>query len=114
MVAFVAPTETGGAAIIDHDFSVDGGTSWASAGTTASPVTITGLTSGQGYFVVLRAVTRAGSGAALVVVTGSPVTEFVKAREEVQSAIVPAATQSLRGTLIGARNMMNDARMRFI
>jgi len=52
-VAFTAPTDTGDLPITDYDYSTDGGTTWVSAGTTSSPITITGLTNGTTYTVGL-------------------------------------------------------------
>ncbi|MFM8602095.1 MAG: fibronectin type III domain-containing protein [Actinomycetota bacterium] len=71
-VAFTAGS-TGGAAISDTEYSVDGGTSWSSAGTATSPVTITGLTNGSTYSVKLRSVNVRGAGAASTAVSGTPI-----------------------------------------
>lgn len=54
-VAFSAPTSTGGASIINYQYSVDNGATYVSAGTTTSPLVITGLTNGVAYQVVIRA-----------------------------------------------------------
>ena len=58
-VAFTAPTATGGAAITDYEYQLDGG-AWTSSGKTSSPVMITGLTNGTSYSIKLRAVNSAG------------------------------------------------------
>ncbi|MFM9084162.1 MAG: fibronectin type III domain-containing protein, partial [Actinomycetota bacterium] len=64
---------SGGAAITDTEYSVDGGTSWASAGSAVSPVTITGLTNGSTYSVKLRSVNVRGAGTASGAVSGTPI-----------------------------------------
>ncbi|MFM9226781.1 MAG: fibronectin type III domain-containing protein, partial [Actinomycetota bacterium] len=71
-VAFTAGA-SGGAAITDTEYSVDGGTSWASAGSAVSPVTITGLTNGSTYSVKLRSVNVRGAGTASGAVSGTPI-----------------------------------------
>jgi hypothetical protein len=55
---------TGGNAITDYKYSINGGSSFTSAGTTSSPITITGLVSGTSYDVQLRGVNAAGDGTA--------------------------------------------------
>ena len=51
-VSFSAPLDNGGVPISDYEYKLNGG-SWVSAGTT-SPFTITGLTNGTSYSVVMR------------------------------------------------------------
>jgi titin len=58
LVVFTAPTSNGGAAITNYLYQKNSGESFVSAGTTTSPFTITGLTNGTSYSVVLRAVNR--------------------------------------------------------
>ena len=70
-IAFTAPASDGGAAITDYEYQIDSG-SWVSAGTTTSPLTITGLTNGTTYSVKLRAVNSAGAGAASSPVNVTP------------------------------------------
>ena len=57
----------GGADITDYEYSVDGGDSWTSAGTTSSPVTIEGLDPLTTYAVTLRAINSTGEGTASTV-----------------------------------------------
>ena len=100
-VAFTAPTDTGGAAITDYEYQLDGGT-WTTASTTSSPVVITGLTNGTSYSIKLRAVNSAGNGAesaAVSVLLGSPASAFDEAKAEVQAIITQDATRSLTSTL---------------
>ncbi|MFM7135615.1 MAG: beta strand repeat-containing protein, partial [Planctomycetota bacterium] len=71
-VAFSPPASNGGQAITGYEYSTDGGTSFTAAGTTSSPIVITGLTNGTTYDVQLRAVNSVGSGAASTTVQGTP------------------------------------------
>ncbi|GMA95781.1 hypothetical protein GCM10025881_26050 [Pseudolysinimonas kribbensis] len=61
----------GDGTLIGYQYSVDGGSTWAAAGTT-SPIAITGLTDGTAYRVAVRAVSTAGTGAASAAVAGTP------------------------------------------
>jgi len=69
-VAFTAGAST--APISDYEYSLDGGTTWFSAGATSSPLTISGLTNGTSYSVLIRAVNSAGVGSASTAGTGTP------------------------------------------
>ena len=73
-VAFVAPAVTGGAAVSNYQYSVDGGKTWVTRApvSVASPVVITGLTNGTEYSIALRAVNSAGAGATSAVVKATP------------------------------------------
>ena len=116
-VAFQAPTDTGGAAINDYEYELDDNGTWTSAGTAASPVTITGLTNGTSYSIKLRAVNSAGNGAessAVSVLLGSPASAFDATKEEVQAIITQDATRSLNSTLSSNQRMTRGARSRFI
>ncbi|MGA0092839.1 MAG: fibronectin type III domain-containing protein, partial [Chthoniobacterales bacterium] len=80
-VAFTAPASDGGSAVTDYEYSTDGGSSFKSAGSTASPITITtvsassaSLVNGTSYDVQLRAVNAAGSGAATASSAATPST----------------------------------------
>ena len=70
-IAFTAPTATGGAAITDYEYQLDGG-SWVSASTTSGPVVISSLTNGTSYSIKLRAVNSVGDGAESAAVTSTP------------------------------------------
>lgn len=72
IVAFTAPSFEGGASITGYKYSTDNGSGWTAAGTTASPLIITGLTNGVTYDVKLLAVNNVGDGAASVAVQGTP------------------------------------------
>ncbi len=59
-------------AITDYQYSLNGGTTWVSGGVTTSPLTISGLTNGTQYSVLLRGVSAAGGGASSSPATGTP------------------------------------------
>ncbi|MGV8965609.1 MAG: fibronectin type III domain-containing protein [Cellulomonas sp.] len=73
-ITFAPPASTGGATILTYQYSLDGGTNWVArhSGSTASPMVIGGLTNGQAYAVLIRAVNEAGSGSASSSHTGTP------------------------------------------
>jgi len=71
-VAFSAPTFNGGTAITNYKYSLNGGSTFVSAGTTSSPILITGLTNGTTYDVQLLAVNLAGDGTPSSTVQGTP------------------------------------------
>jgi len=111
-IAFAAPADTGGAAITDYDYSLDGGLSWTGAGTTQSPFTVTGLANGASYGVALRAVTPVGPGAMSAVETvllGSPAQAFEEAEEDIRAVIVEEAIRSLDSTIAANRAMVREA-----
>jgi titin len=58
--------------ILDYQYSLDGGTTWVSGGVTSSPLTISGLTNGTTYSILLRAVSAAGDGVASAPGSGTP------------------------------------------
>lgn len=63
--------DDGGSPITDYEYSLNGG-SFVSAGTTTSPLVITGLTNGTSYDVIIRPVNINGSGASSATVTATP------------------------------------------
>jgi hypothetical protein len=77
-ISFTPPTNDGGAAVTNYQYSINGGTSFTafSPATTASPVTITGLTNATAYTIQLKAVNEAGAGSASASVTVTP-TAFI-------------------------------------
>lgn len=87
-IAFT-PGSDRGSAIVDYEYQLDGG-SWQSAGTTTSPVTITGLTNGTTYSVKIRAVNGNGDGAESAAVNVTPVSS-------VDPPGVPADLEALPG-----------------
>jgi hypothetical protein len=72
-IAFTAGGD-GGKAITNYEYSLDGGSNWVAfaPADTTSPVVITGLTNGEEYNVILRAVNITGSGPASNSVSGTP------------------------------------------
>ena len=60
-VNFVAPNN-GGNAIIDYEYSTDGGISYQSYGSTNNPIVIDNLTPNQSYTIYIRAVNAIGTG----------------------------------------------------
>jgi titin len=58
--------------VLDYQYSLDGGTTWVSGGVTSSPLTISGLTNGTTYSVLLRAVSAAGDGDSSAPASGTP------------------------------------------
>lgn len=74
-VSFSTPNN-GGSPITNYEYSVNGGSSWStrSPGSTASPLTVTGLTNGTSYSVQVRAVNGVGSGTSSATVVGTPLT----------------------------------------
>lgn len=62
---------TNGSPITDYKYALNSGT-YVSAGTTSSPIIVTGLTNGVSYSVQLRAVNAAGDGAESNAISGTP------------------------------------------
>ena len=70
-IPFTAPTFNGGLTITNYEYSTDNGSSWKSAGSTTSPISITtvsgssaNLAAATEYTIRLRAVNPLGSGTA--------------------------------------------------
>ena len=64
----------GGSAISGVDYSLDGGATWVSAGTLADPFTISSLTNGTLYSVILSAANGVGSSSSSSSSSGTPQT----------------------------------------
>ncbi len=71
-LAFTAGS-AGDKPITGYQYQLNGG-AWQNAGSTSSPLTISGLTNGTAYAVALRAVSAAGVGAASTTLTKTPYT----------------------------------------
>ena len=76
-VPFTAPSITGGSPISSYQYSLNNGSTWlpSSPPLTSSPLSLTGLTNGQTYDIILRTVTTAGVSAATSTIsatTGTP------------------------------------------
>ena len=89
-VNFTAPTSTGGSPITNYQYSTNNGTSFTSAGTTSSPITITGLVTGTTYQVIIRAVNSIGNGNNSNMVSSIPSTT---ASAPTITSITPGSTQ---------------------
>jgi titin len=63
----------GGATISGYEYSLNGGITWLSASSTANPLRISGLTNGNAYSLMLRAVNRAGFSDSSATVSLAPV-----------------------------------------
>lgn len=72
-IAFT-PAPANGSAVLNYEFSLDGGGSWTpfAPPVATSPVTITGLTNGVSYAVQLRAINGLGTGPASATVNVVP------------------------------------------
>jgi len=66
------PGNDGGSSITDFEYSINNGLNWISAGTTSSPILITGLTNGTSYSVQIRGINAIGNGDASNTVVGTP------------------------------------------
>jgi len=73
VVSFNPPSDNGGQAITNYQFSVDNGTTWTTSSptVTTSPLTISELTQGTLYRVRVRAVNSIGSGASSTSIQGT-------------------------------------------
>lgn len=71
VVSFVSGSN-GGSSITDYEYSIDNGTTFASASTTESPITVGGLTDGRSYRIKIRAVNAVGAGTASSTVRATP------------------------------------------
>ena len=63
VVNFTTPSNDGGSPITNYKYSTNNGLTFFSAGTTSSPITISGLNPITSYQVVIRAVNSVGDGA---------------------------------------------------
>jgi hypothetical protein len=94
-IAFTAGA-TGGSAITDYEYSLDGVT-YTSAGTTTSPFTITGLSGRTSYSVTIKARNSVGLGAASSAISATTTDSEADAREAAaESARVANAAESAR------------------
>ena len=73
-VSFTGPTSSGGYNINNYEYSTNNGTSFTNAATTSSPITITGLTNGTTYQIVIRAISDNGYSPNSNVVSAVPLT----------------------------------------
>lgn len=73
-INFSPPENNGGMAITNYSYSTDNGSTWVtrSPASTASPITIGGITNGTTYSVKLRAINPFGAGDASLPITVKP------------------------------------------
>ena len=93
-IAFTAGA-TGGSAITDYEYSLNGG-AYRSAGTTASPFTITGLSGRTSYSVTLKARNSLGLGSASTSISATTTDSALDAIEVAEAARVAAAAEASR------------------
>jgi Fibronectin type III domain len=90
-VSFTAPDD-GGSPITGYEYSIDGGTTWKSTGSTGTRFTITGLKAGTTYTVMVRAINDAAPGAVSTEAKGTPTAPEKKADEAGPKIALPAAS----------------------
>jgi hypothetical protein len=95
-VAFTAGANNG-ASITDYEYSLNGG-SYISAGTTTSPITITGLSGRTSYSVTLKAKNSVGLGSASSSLSATTTDSALDASEAATEAarVAAAAAQAAR------------------
>ena len=73
LAIYFTPGDARGSTTTTYQYSANGG-AWTNrpTGTTASPLTLTGLTNGTGYTIRIRATTNAGAGDSSTAVTETP------------------------------------------
>jgi titin len=94
LLASFTPGSNGGAAISSYQYSTDNGSTWRTASTSTSPLTIstassdgvTALNNGTSYTVLVRAVNSQGAGTASSSATGAP-----RTNPEVPGSVVVSA-----------------------
>ena len=72
VVTYAVPASDGGTPVTKYEISVDGGTTWWVCAPTPGSCTLTSLTNGRSYPVVLRAVNAIGPGPASLPSSGVP------------------------------------------
>jgi hypothetical protein len=103
LLNFTSPTSDGGSAITNYQYSIDAGTNYTSAGTTSSPITISGLTNGTTYPLRLRAVNSIGTGAESNILIGTPVSPTTFTFNGFSPITTTSSTISKATYLIGGR-----------
>jgi hypothetical protein len=93
-IAFTAGA-TGGSAITDYEYSLNGG-AYISAGTTTSPFTITGLSGRTSYSVTIKARNSVGLGSASPSISATTTDSALDAIEVAEAARVAAAAEASR------------------
>jgi hypothetical protein len=106
-VSFTAPSDDGGSPITGYEYSIDGGTTWKSTGSTGTSFSITGLKAGTTYTVMVRGINAAAPGAVGTEAKGTP-TAPEKKQDQAAAAspkiALPAATVTRGATLTSVVN----------
>lgn len=100
-VAFTAPT-VNPSNLASYDYSVNGGLTYTNVAAVTSPISITGLTNGTRYDVVIRAKTASLTGLDSVAVAGIPCGVPVAVTDPASPVTRPSTT--IRGNLTGNGN----------
>jgi len=74
VLSVTAPTSSGTSAISSYEYSTDGGSTWTDTSSTATTISISGLTNGTSYTVAVRAKSAAGAGPSSTTLTATPIT----------------------------------------
>jgi alpha-tubulin suppressor-like RCC1 family protein/predicted RNA-binding protein with TRAM domain len=90
-----APVNNGGASVSNYEYSLDGGVNWItrSPASVVSPWSITGLSNGTVYSIMLRAINVQGIGVSSASVSGTPAS--LPSAPTISSISRPVAGQSL-------------------
>ena len=104
-VSFTAPSASGDNAITGIQYSTNNGSSWqtVAGGVTTSPITITGLTNGTTYTVLVRAVNGSGPGTASSAATGS--TTPAKAPSAPTSLVLTSGANQIAGAFAASADL---------
>ncbi len=105
-VSFTAP-DNGGSPITGYEYSLDGGATWKSTGSSDTRFSITGLKGGTAYTVTVRAINAAAPGAVSAQATATPTApaQNQQTPSEASPAItMPAASVTRGATLTTAVN----------
>lgn len=103
-VSFTAPSDDGGSPITGYEYSIDGGTTWKSTGSTGTSFSITGLKAGTTYTVMVRGINAAAPGAVGTEAKGTPTAPEKKADEAGPTIALPAASVTRGATLTSVVN----------
>ncbi len=92
----------GGSSILDYEYTLNNGSTFTSAGTTTSPITVTGLTNDTVSTVKIRAINAVGAGPLSNAVSGTPTETIVSfTTVETTSWTAPANIYSVQYLVVG-------------
>ena len=101
-LTWTAPVFTGGSPIDYYMYSFDGGATWTSTGSSDTNSTVTGLTNGTEYTVMVCAYTNAGNGAESGSVSATPYPSLTGIATINNTN--PKVGDKLNGSLVGGSN----------